>query len=192
MDEITLVPAEQVENCICQEVLEIEVPVMLELGKQMIDYCAKNGAVGLACPQIGLPKKMFVFRKTENTFQIVINPTFYPISKKPIKVLESCMTYPDKSFLVKRYKEIQAVVFVWEQEKLLKRGYTLTGNKSIVFQHECLHVGNGTDTVGTTIKQYGTPQIDPPIPIDELVYPDADHIITEEITKIEEAENGIL
>lgn len=159
MDEIKIVAPELIENCICEEVQESEVQEILKLGKEMIEYCYKNGGVGLACPQIGIFKKMFVYRKTENSFQIVINPAFYPISKRPIKVLEGCMSYPGKSYLVECYKEIQAVVFVWEQNKLIKRGYALNGNKSIIFQHECLHVGSGNDKIGKTIKQYGVPQV---------------------------------
>ncbi len=158
-EELKIVAPELVENCICEEIQFSEIKEIIELGKRMIEFCAKNGAVGLACPQIGVYKKMFVFRKTENSFQIVINPKFYPVSKRQIKVLEGCMTYPGKSYLVPRYKEIQAVFYVYEQKKMIKRGYDLTGNKAIVYAHECLHVGNGEDKIGTTIKQYGTPQI---------------------------------
>jgi peptide deformylase len=159
-DEIKLVAPELIENCKCENITFYEVPKMIELGKKMIEFCAKNGGVGLACPQIGVYKKMFVYRKTEASFQIVINPTFYPVSKRQIKVLEGCMSYPSKSFLVPRYKEIQAVFYVFEQEKLIKRGYDLIGNKAIVFQHENLHLGKyGTDDLGMTIKQYGVPQV---------------------------------
>ena len=160
MDEIVLVAPELVENVVCADVLASEVKEMLELGKKMIEYCYHHGGVGLACPQIGVYKKMFVYRKTENSFQIIINPTYYPLSKKPIRVLESCMSLPDKSYLVSRFKDIQAVGYVWEQEKLVKRGYAFSGNKAIYFQHECAHVGRyGTDDVGMTIRQYGAPVV---------------------------------
>jgi peptide deformylase len=161
MDELQLVAPELIEDCICEPIQENEVQEMIELGKRMIEFCVIKGSVGVSCPQLGIFKKMFVFRKTEDSFQIVINPTFYPISKKPIKVLEGCMSYPDKSYLVERFREIQATFYLWERGLFIKRGYTLTGNKSIIFQHENLHVGKfGTDNLGKTIKQYGVPQID--------------------------------
>ena len=191
MNEIVIVPAEEAENVICADVLENEVQEMLELGKKMIEYCYTNGAVGLACPQIGIKKKMFVYRKTETSFQIIINPTYYPTSKRPIKVLEGCMSLKEKAYMVSCFKDIQAVGFVWEGGKLTKRGYPLSGNKAIIFQHECRHVGKyNTDDLGQTIRQYGVPQIgqkaDGELELKPLVEMTADGTIQEIQEKINE------
>ena len=200
MDKIELVAPEEAEDVLCEDVRQEEARDMLELGKKMIEYCHMTGAVGLACPQIGIKKKMFVYRKTENSFQVVINPTFYPVGKRPIRVLEGCMSLKKKSYLVSCYKEIQAVLYVWETDKLVKRGYSLTGNKAIIFQHECRHIGKfGTDELGQTIRQYGTPivgQEDSPVePLVDAINEDGDLVkkvdtLKEEIKTLEEEIDG--
>lgn len=153
-DELTLVDASLVENCICEEVKQEEIEQIVELGKKMINYCFNVGAVGLAAPQIGIYKKMFVYRKTEDSFQIIINPSYIKVSKKPIKVLESCLTYKEKSYLVERYKEIQAVYYTLDKNnKLVKKGDALTGEKAIYFSHECDHIN------GKTIRMIGVPPV---------------------------------
>lgn len=153
IEEIKLVEPELVENCKCENITKEEAPEMIELGKKMIEYCFRNGAVGLSAPQIGIYKNMFVYRKTEDSFQIIINPSYIKLSKKPMKVLESCLTYKDKSFLVERYKEIQAIFYVFENNNLYRKGMSLKGEKAIVFQHESDHL------VGKTIKTVGVPSI---------------------------------
>jgi peptide deformylase len=151
--EIELVDASMVENCVCEEIKPEEVSEMLELGKKMIEYCFSVGAAGLAAPQIGVYKKMFVYRKTEDSFQIIFNPSFIKVSKRPMKVLEGCLTYKEKGYLVERYKEIQAIFYIPFKGGLKRTGVALKGEKSIYFQHETDH------TNGITIKMKGVPQV---------------------------------
>lgn len=154
-NEITLIDAKLIEGCKCERITNEEVPEMVELAKKMIEYCYKNGGVGLSAPQIGVYKRMFVYRKTEDSFQVIINPEYIELSKKKMKVLESCMSYPNENFLVSRSREIQAIYYEYDKKKkeLVRKGRELNGNKSIIFQHETLHLD------GHTIKTDGVPQI---------------------------------
>jgi peptide deformylase len=154
IEKIELIDTSLIEHCICEDVKNEEVEELIELGKKMIEFCFQIGAVGLAAPQIGVFKKMFVYRKTEDSFQVVFNPTFIKVSKRPIKVLESCLSYKDKNFLVERYREIQAVFYTPVKGILKKVGLPLKGEKAIYYQHEFFH------TIGHTIKTMGVPQIE--------------------------------
>jgi len=149
IEEIKFIEASQIENCVCEEVSKEEINEMLEIGKKMIEFCSAKGGIGLAAPQIGIFKKLFVYKRTEDTFQIIFNPSYIKLNRKPINVIESCMSY-EKSYMVNRSKEIQAIYYTLDKNnKLIKKGEALKGEKAIMFQHECDHVN------GITIKMIG-------------------------------------
>jgi len=153
--DLTLIDAKLIEGCSCERVTNEEALDIIELAKRMIEFCYKNGGVGLSAPQVGVFKRMFVYRKTEDSFQVIINPEYIELSKKKMKVLESCMSYPNENFLVSRSRDIQAIYYEYDYKKkeLVRKGRELNGNKSIIFQHETRHLD------GNTIKTDGVPQI---------------------------------
>lgn len=101
-------------------------------------------AAGLAAPQIGISKSIFIFsfdRNSEN-LEVVINPSFTPIGNKQIKGWEGCFSIilSDgvwKIANVPRYQTIKATYLNLKGEMVEK---TLEGFAAKVFQHEYDHL----------------------------------------------------
>ncbi len=77
-----------------------------ELVKQMTKIMFENNGIGLAAPQVGVMKRMFIMGNTDKLF-VCINPTiisggdFY-------RDLEGCLSFPNLWLHVNRYKKVQA------------------------------------------------------------------------------------
>lgn len=152
-----LVPYEQIEGIICEEVLEEEIPEVLELASEMVKFCHEKGGIGLAAPQIGINKRFFVWLDNIDKWQLAINPMIFPDGKKSVHLMERCLSYPGKYFRVKRYKKITAVFYNINPEtgKLEKYSRRLSGDKAWVFQHEADHLdGKTSNTEGIDMTSY--------------------------------------
>jgi peptide deformylase len=143
-----LIENDKIENCVCEEVKEEEIEEMIQLGKEMIDFCSEKNAAGLSGPQIGVFKKIFVYKRTQDSYQIIFNPSYIRLSKKPIKVIETCLSYKE-NYIVERSKSIQAIYYTVKNNKLIKKGEELSKEKAIYFQHETDHLS------GITIRMIG-------------------------------------
>jgi len=148
---IDLAPIEVVEGANCEEVYPEEMDDIKKLGEAMIRLCVEKGGLGLAAPQVGVMKRMFVWMNGQSTFQIVVNPKFFP-DKKTTNTVEGCLTYPEKQYYMKRFKsgnarfEIQDPKNPSEFKRAFKK---LSGERALVFQHELDH------TNGLTIAMQG-------------------------------------
>ena len=95
---------------------------------------SKNGC-GIALPQIGVNIRAFIIRWAgQKTY--VINPF---IIKKGGRVLgdrEGCLTYPNKTRVMKRYTEIQATYQNVDKTPVTR---VLTGMEARIYQHEYDH-----------------------------------------------------
>lgn len=116
---------------------------MIKVGEEMISLCVENGGIGLAGPQVGINKKIFVWMNTDETFQIVFNPTYYPDGKKT-HVVESCLSFPGENYYLTRFKEIRAVYYTFDGTKLIKITKHLIGMRAYIFQHEVDHLNGIT------------------------------------------------
>ena len=145
--DLALSPKEDVENVLCEDVTVEEAPEMIKLGEKMIEACAKWGGIGLAAPQVGIKKKMFIWTVGEDlngrNFQIVFNPKYFVIGKKQM-MLEGCLSYANSHFLIERYKRINAYYYSFFGGKFVKIVKPLLGLKAVIFQHECDHVDGQT------------------------------------------------
>lgn len=140
-----LVYRDDVENVKCEEVTEEEANNLISFAEEMIEFCVKSGGLGLAAPQAGLNKKMFVWKsKNDEVFEIGFNPTFYPDGKQ-INTIEGCLSYPDENYFVQRRKAIRAVYYSLNKGgKLVKVARKMTGEEAIIFQHEVAHINGQT------------------------------------------------
>lgn len=146
-----IVPYEQIEGITCEEVLEEEIPEVLELAGEMVKFCHEKGGIGLAAPQIGINKRFFVWLDNIDKWQLAINPKVFPDGNKTVTLMERCLSYPGKYFSVKRYKKITAVFYNINPltGKLEKYSRRLSGDKAWVFQHENDHLdGKTSNTEG--------------------------------------------
>ena len=103
-----------------------------------------NNAVGLAAPQIGVLKRMFVIRKQINGKVIfnckMVNPVIIPKGNKKYKVTggESCLSEPNVYVEVERYKTILLTGYDAIQKKTVM--YVLSDFLAAAVQHELDHL----------------------------------------------------
>jgi peptide deformylase len=149
-----LVNSDEIEYITCEDVEEDELEWVVDKGEEMIKYCAENGGLGLAAPQIGIYKNFFVYSPREEIFQIVINPSWFPDGKKT-NTVEGCLSYPGQNYFLTRYKYVRAVYYgrskkTGRMERVAKR---LSGDDAIIFQHETDHLrGKTVRTKGRLIE----------------------------------------
>jgi len=118
------------------------------LAEDMADSMAAAGGVGLAAPQIGVSKRIIVFKVPADRataekndgplgLQVMVNPVIEPLSGEMDLGWEGCLSIPGLKGEVPRYR------------KILYRGYDLNGEKVLrqaegfharVVQHEVDHL----------------------------------------------------
>jgi len=114
-----------------------------ELVRAMSKFMADNGGVGLAAPQLGIKKRIFIMG---NFTKLVgcINPKIVSLSDDRKNDLEGCLSFPDLFMKVKR--PASAVVqYNTVSGELVER--ELTGFECRVFLHEYDHL------IGVTFDQ---------------------------------------
>lgn len=114
-----------------------------ELVKAMSKFMTDNGGVGLAAPQVGIKKRIFIMG---NFMKLVacINPKIVSLSEERENDLEGCLSFPDLFMKVKR--PASAVVqYHTASGELVER--ELTGFECRVFLHEYDHL------IGITFDQ---------------------------------------
>ena len=65
-----------------------------DIAKQMLEILKRDKGVGLAGPQIGLMKRIFVTHVAGDIERVFINPSILETSHKTVKVEEGCLSVP--------------------------------------------------------------------------------------------------
>ena len=114
-----------------------------ELVRAMSKFMTDNGGVGLAAPQLGIKKRIFIMG---NFTKLVacINPKIVSLSEERENDLEGCLSFPDLFMKVKRPTSC-VVQYNTASGELVER--ELTGLESRVFLHEYNHL------IGVTFDQ---------------------------------------
>lgn len=101
-DSILLAESFQVTE---KEILDPEFQKTID---DMIETARHRNALGLAAPQVGIPKRLFVMRrgKLSDEFDVFINPKILVRKDRVTHHGEACLSVPGKSFGVPRYKNI--------------------------------------------------------------------------------------
>lgn len=122
-----------------------ELQMALEIGDKLFQALKPHlPAAGLAAPQIGISKSVFLYsydRNPEN-LELVINPTFSPIGDHKIEGWEGCFSVILSDSIwqlakVPRYEKIHVSYLNRNGEKIEKM---LDGFAAKVFQHEYDHL----------------------------------------------------
>lgn len=118
-----------------------------KLIKRMVVTLDDEGGVGLAAPQVGISRNLFLFMRISNPeahYQVAINPRI--ISHPEEKVCfenDGCLSVPNRSGKSLRYAHVD-VEYYNEKGELIKErlsGHSrLTDYTGIVFQHEFDHL----------------------------------------------------
>ncbi len=102
-----------------------------------------ESAAGMAANQWGINKSIFLYCPSGSEtgdIEVVINPSYKPISKDVNKGWEGCFSIPNATGCIQRYKKIKVTYYNTDGEKITKR---LSGWEARVWQHENDHL-NGS------------------------------------------------
>ena len=107
-----------------------------ELIKAMTKVMFENNGIGLAAPQVGINKRLFIMGNEEQLYAI-INPTIILREGEVVKDLEGCLSFPKLWLKVNRSDKIQVAYQDISGQKITT---DFTGIKARVFQHEYDHL----------------------------------------------------
>jgi peptide deformylase len=116
--------------------------------KKLIDaFLALDEAVGLAAPQIGISKRIIIFRnkefkeknwsKSDSDFDVLINPRVTQTRGELVTMAEGCLSCPEIQVEVGRFPEIKVRAYDQSGRKISKR---YTDYLARVVQHEIDHL----------------------------------------------------
>jgi len=106
-----------------------------ELVKSMTRIMFENNGIGLAAPQVGVSKRLFIMGNQDRLF-VCINPEIIEGSGQ-VMDQEGCLSFPDLWLHVKRYEVIKGKYYNANGEEVIKDFPGLIGR---VFQHELDHL----------------------------------------------------
>jgi peptide deformylase len=128
-----------------EDIKDLERSFAREIGEKL--YIALKPyfpAAGLAAPQIGISKSVFIYSydRDPKNLEIVINPHFNPINEEKYEGWEGCLSVilsegVWKVAQVPRYEQIEATYINLDGKKVEK---ILEGFAAKVFQHEYDHL----------------------------------------------------
>lgn len=116
--------------------------------KALIDsFTCRDDASGLAGPQIGVNKRIIIFRNktgndrkkkmTPEDYDVLVNPRITQARGEKVKAAEGCLSCPDIQIDVERFPEIKVRALNEKGEKISKRYLDWTAR---VVQHEIDHL----------------------------------------------------
>lgn len=84
-------------------------PEMQKFFDDMIETMYVEDGVGLAAPQVGVSKQIFIVSPAmkRGEEQVIVNPEIYEYSEEAEKGLEGCLSFPGISGMVLRSKRIR-------------------------------------------------------------------------------------
>ena len=129
----------------------------LEIIQVLINsFLERDDAVGLAAPQIGINKRVIVFRnkgfdedpkkRNKNDFEVLVNPRITQARGEKVKGVEGCLSCPDIQIEISRFPEIKVRGLNARGEKINERYLDYAAR---VVQHEIDHLD------GKLIVDYG-------------------------------------
>jgi peptide deformylase len=109
----------------------------VKTAREMLEILKRDKGVGLAGPQIGLMKRLFVTHIEGDDERIFINPSILETSHKTVKVEEGCLSIPGIYAQINRSETIK--VQAWNEKG---RPFTLetSGILARVILHEYDHL----------------------------------------------------
>ncbi len=123
----------------CENVLPEEVPALRETLEKELQESADRGfpGIGLACPQIGIPKRMAIIRvPLSNGIMAIdlVNPVIEKAWDKAIFEAEGCLSFPGLEGKTFRFKEILV------SNEVYPKRFVAMGLPAVVIQHEIDHL----------------------------------------------------
>ena len=108
----------------------------LIMANRMHAFMRDNDAIGLAAPQIGISRRVFVMQVGEVAFNC-FNPEILESGDELMTFEEGCLSFPDEFLTITRPREIKVRYQDHTGATVIK---TLRDTASICFQHELDHL----------------------------------------------------
>lgn len=111
-----------------------------EMVRRMVDLMRISNGIGLAAPQVGLVRNLFVM-STSSGIVSCYNPQIIALSSNLAATMEGCLSFPGLVLNVKRPDSVdvkfQDIHGVWQNA-------SYTGIEAVCFQHELDHLSGVT------------------------------------------------
>ncbi len=127
---------------------EISSPELQELIDDLVETMLEAGGVGLAAPQLGISKQLFVYLAVdpevdpqEAERRVLINPMLEPAAGELVYDWEGCLSIPDLRGLVPRHPEVRVHALDRHGRPLR---FVAEGYESRIVQHEFDHLNGVT------------------------------------------------
>lgn len=112
-------------------------PSLLELCDNMVEVMLKSNGIGLAAPQIGIARQIFVMQNPDGSYKHVINPIVTPISNATQTQKEGCLSYPGLVLSITRPEYVKVE---YQDPNGGHQTECLSGLQARCFQHEADHL----------------------------------------------------
>lgn len=106
------------------------------VAEQMLDLMRRENGIGLAAPQVGIAKRIFVM-EVDSTIRACFNPEIVDQDSNLTDYTEGCLSFPGESFTIKRPESIQVRYHNLQGQVIEEQ---LTGLAARCFQHELDHL----------------------------------------------------
>ncbi|MBL8642682.1 MAG: peptide deformylase [Rhodospirillaceae bacterium] len=127
-----------------EEVTEFTDPALPALISDMVETMVAAHGVGLAAPQIGVPKRIVMFfvpagrnNGVDVPLTVMINPVITPLTPETNDDWEACLSVPGLTGKVPRYNSIR---YSWQDIHGQRFERTAENFHARVVQHECDHL----------------------------------------------------
>lgn len=108
-----------------------------KLVRDLLDTMKTLRGLGIAAPQIGVSKRLFVMQALEKDLYIITNPVIIKKSEEMVDSIEACLSVPRKAGLVKRHKQLTVE---YQDVKGEPKKAVVYGEEAKIFQHELNHL----------------------------------------------------
>ena len=112
----------------------------LRLAQQMREFMLQENGIGLAAPQIGISRRVFVM-EMQDWQRACFNPEITSASEKLVDFDEGCLSFPGKHCIIKRPDWVDAKYQDWHGDWHSER---FSGILARCFQHELDHLNGIT------------------------------------------------
>ena len=146
----------------CVPILKESPKYMNNLINNMIDLLIESKGVGLAAPQVGVNKRIFIAVLDLERIEVFVNPTVLSCSEEMELDEEGCLSIPGKVGDVLRHKTVTVKYFTGREIKTT----TFEGLNARIIQHEYDHL-NGILYTDKAEAIRDVEQIEESTPIEE-------------------------
>lgn len=110
---------------------------ILEILDNMVETMYSTKGVGLAAPQVGISKRIFVCDQGDGVIRKIINPVITPLTDTLIDCEEGCLSVPG---IYKKVQRPEKIKIEYMNEKGEEVTEEVEGFLAIIMQHEYDHL----------------------------------------------------